>query len=560
MFFNKFSQCILFFGVSLGTVVMSAAETYEADVIVYGGTSAAVMSGVQAKRSGKSVIIVSPDKHLGGLTSGGLGWTDNGHAKGIGGIAREFYIDIKKHYEKPEAWRQQTHEEYKANPRSASRNRPTDECMWVFEPHVAEGLMDRYVSDHEIKVHREAYLDRAKGVVKDGAKIVSITTLGGDVYRGKVFIDGTYEGDLMAASGVDFHVGRESSKVYDESVGGVQRDRRDHGHYFSFTGKKIDPYVVPGDPSSGLLARISDQPPGENGDGDHKIQAYCFRACLTDVPENRVPFTKPEGYDPDQYLLMLRVLDSGWREVFNKFDPMPNRKTDQNNHGPFSMDNIGYNYDYPEASYERRREIIKEHETYQKGLMYFMANDLRVPDDVREPMSKWGLAKDEFMDNGNWSHQLYIREARRMVGEYVMTQHDVEGKTDVKDSIGLGVYTMDSHNAQRYVTPDGGVENEGNVGKRIRHPYPIAMGVVLPKKAQASNLLVPAAASASHIAYGSLRMEPTFMTLGQSSGLIASIAIDQGIAVQDVKYEEDLKPLLVEVKQRLVNPPKVKKN
>jgi hypothetical protein len=398
-----------------------------------------------------------------------------------------------------------------------------------------------------------------KGVEMDGTKIVSITTLDGDVYRGKVFIDGTYEGDLMAAAGVDFHVGRESSATYDESVGGVQKDRRDHRHYFSFTEKKIDPYVVPGDPSSGLLPRISDQAPGENGEGDHKIQAYCFRACLTDAPENRVPFPKPDGYDPDQYLLMLRVFDTGWREVFHKFDPMPNRKTDHNNHGPFSMDNIGYNYDYPEASYERRREIIKEHETYQKGLMYFMANDPRVPADVREPMSKWGLAKDEFVDNGNWSHQLYIREARRMVGKYVMTQHDVEGKTEVKDSIGLGVYTMDSHNAQRYVTEDGGVENEGNVGKRIRHPYPIAMGVVLPKREQASNLLVPAAASASHIAYGSLRMEPTFMTLGQSSGLIASIAIDQGIAVQDVKYEEDLKPLLVEVKQRLVNPPKVKK-
>ena len=514
------------------------------------------MAGVQVSRMGKSVIIVSPDKHLGGLTSGGLGWTDNGHAAGIGGLSLEFYHEVKQHYEKSESWRQETQEQYREHKRPQSRNRKSDKAMWVFEPHVAEKIMDDFVSKHKIKVVRDAWLNREKGVEMKDGKLTSITTLSGDRFVGKVFIDCTYEGDLMAAAGVKFHVGRESNAVYNEEANGIQKDRRDHDHYFT---ANISPYKIPADPESGLLPRVSAKSPGENGEGDKKIQAYCFRACLTNDPENRIQFTKPEGYDADQYLLILRVYESGWRETFRKFDLMPNKKTDQNNHGPFSTDNIGANYDYPEASYERRREIIKEHETYQKGLMYFIANDPRVPEDVRKEMSQWGLPKDEFTDNGNWSHQLYIREARRMIGEYVVTEHDCLSKTNVDDSIGLGVYTMDSHQTQRYVTTEGFVQNEGDVGLHIKKPYPIPYGAIIPKKAEVRNLIVPMAISSSHIAFGSIRMEPTFMILGQSAGTAASIAVERDVDVQDVDYEKDLKPRLLADKQRLIPASKKKK-
>ena len=525
--------------------------TQSADLIVYGGNSPAVMAAVQASKMGRSVILVSPDKHLGGLSSGGLGWTDNGHAGGIGGLSREFYQRIKAHYEEPEAWRQQTQDEFRSIKRSQSRNRPKDDAMWVFEPHVAEGIFDQFISENKITVVRDAWLDRKNGVEKEGNRLVAFSTLDGQRYAGKVFIDATYEGDLMAAAGVTFHVGREANSVYNETINGVQKDRRDHPHHFDVTDLKISPYKIPGDPSSGLLPRVSPAPLPENGTGDHRIQAYCFRACLTNDPENRIPFPKPENYDPEQYEILLRVLQAGWPEFFRKFDLMPNKKTDQNNHGPFSCDNIGFNYDYPEASYERRREIIKEHEDYQKGLMYFVANDPRVPKELQEELRQWGLPKDEFVDNGHWSHQLYIREARRMIGQYVVTEHDVNSKTTVSNSIGKGVYTMDSHNTQRYITEEGYIENEGNVGSHIRKDYPIAFGSILPKQEECSNLLVPGALSASHIAFGSLRMEPTFMILGQSAGTAASFAIEQDIPVQEVNYERDLKPRILADKQRL---------
>ncbi|MGJ8725209.1 MAG: FAD-dependent oxidoreductase [Roseibacillus sp.] len=543
--FKAFFSSLILFAASL------AAKNHKADIIIYGGTSTAVMAGVQASQMGKSVIMVSPDKHLGGLSSGGLGWTDNGHAGGIGGLSRQFYQRIKAYYDNPEAWRQQTQEEFRATPKSQSRNRAKDDAMWIFEPHVAEKIFDQYVTENKITVVRDAWLDRANGVEKDGTRILSLTTLDGQRFQGEVFIDATYEGDLMAAAGVSYHVGREANSTYNETINGVQKDRRDHPHHFDITGLKISPYKVPGDPESGLLPRVHGETPAEDGTGDHRIQAYCFRACLTNDPDNRIPFPKPDNYDPTQYEILLRVLQAGWPEFFGKFDPAPNKKTDQNNHGPFSTDNIGMNYDYPEASYERRREIIKEHEDYQKGLMYFVANDPRVPKDLQNELRQWGLPKDEFVDNGNWSHQLYIREARRMIGQYVVTEHDVYGKTDVNDSIGQGVYTMDSHNVQRYVTPEGFIENEGNVGAHIRTSYPISFGAILPKKEECSNLLVPGAISSSHIAFGSLRMEPTFMILGQSAGTAASFAIDLDIPVQEVNYKRDLQPRLLADQQRL---------
>jgi hypothetical protein len=360
-----------------------------------------------------------------------------------------------------------------------------------------------------------------------------MTTLSGKTFRGKVFIDATYEGDLMAASGIDYHLGREACEVYGEAWNGVQTGVFHHGHHFR---TNISPYVVPGDPASGLLPRISAGDPGPNCSGDDKIQAYCFRMCLTGVPENRVEITRPTGYDSTQYELLVRIFDSGWREFFAKFDPIPNGKTDVNNHGPFSFDNIGMNYAYPEATYEERRKIIHEHVTYQKGLLYFVKTDPRVPEEIRQELHRWGYARDEFTDNGHWPHQIYVREARRMLGEFVMTENEVLGKSPVMQSVGMGSYTMDSHNTQRYVTPEGFVQNEGDIGVHPHTPYQIDLRALLPRREQCDNLLVPVCLSSSHIAYGSIRMEPVFMILGQSAATLAGMAVKEHTGIHSIPY------------------------
>jgi hypothetical protein len=510
-------------------------NSHKADVIVYGGTSAAVATAVQVARMGKSVIIVSPDKHLGGLSSSGLGFTDTGNKEVIGGVAREFYQLLYQHYMKPESWNWQKQSEYgnkgQGNPAIDGENR----TMWIFEPHAAEEAFEQMIQENNITVFREELLDREKGVVKEKGKIISISTLSGKLFKAKMFVDATYEGDLMASAGVKFTVGREAGTVYNEEWNGVQKGVFHHGHYFK---DKIDPYKIPGDPSSGLLPRISKEAPGENGTGDNKIQAYCFRLCLTKLEENKVPITKPEGYDSTQYELLARLSSSRWNEFFGKYDPIPNLKTDVNNHGPFSFDNIGMNWDYPEATYERRREIIKEHVLYQKGLLYFMATDKRIPAEVRETMNQWGFAKDEFTDNGNWPYNIYVRESRRMLGEYVMTENDVLVKRPVPHPVGMGSYTMDSHNVQRYVTEEGYVQNEGDLGVKAPKPYQIDLGSIMPKREDCINLLVPVCVSSSHIAFGSIRMEPVFMILGQSAGTIASMAIDKRKTIYDLTYDE----------------------
>ncbi len=515
-------------------VVRLAAADY--DVVVYGGTSAGVIAAVQAKKMGKSVVVVGPDKHLGGLSSGGLGFTDTGNKAVIGGLSRDFYHRVWAHYDQPSAWKWQKKDQYGNKGQGTPAIDGAQRTMWIFEPHVAEQVFEDFVKENQIPVHRDEWLDRAKGVKKAGARIASITMLSGKVYTGKMFIDATYEGDLMAAAGVDYHVGREANSVYGEQWNGVQVGVLHHRHHFGYLTNKISPYVVPGDPKSGVLPRISTNHPGVYGAGDTKVQAYCYRYCVTDVPENRIPFEKPDGYDPNQYELLVRVYEAGWKETFGKFDPIPNHKTDSNNHGPFSSDNIGFNYDYPEAGYERRREILREHETYQKGWLYFIANDPRVPKDAQTAMRKWGLPKDEFKDNGGWPHQIYVREARRMVGHYVMTENELLKRRPTPDSVGMGSYTIDSHNVQRYITPEGHVQNEGDIGTATKGPYEIAYGSLVPEKGQADNLLVPVCVSSSHIAFGSIRMEPVFMILGQSAATAAVMAMDSGIAVQDVPY------------------------
>ena len=521
-------------------------ETFRADVVVYGGNSAAVSAAVQVARMGRSVIMVSPDIHLGGLSSSGLGFTDTGNKEVIGGIAREFYGLIYDHYQQPEAWKWQKREDYGGRGQGSPAVDGAKRTQWIFEPHVAEEAFEKLMTADDINVFRDEWLDRDSGVVKRGAKIKSIRCLSGKTFKAKVFIDATYEGDLMAAAGVEYTVGRESNDIYGEEHNGVQTGRHDHGHYFLYD---IDPYVVPGDSASGLLFGISRDIPGQVGSGDKKIQAYNFRLCLTDVEENKVPFFAPEGYDPSDYELLARYYKAGWDETFKKFDPVPNGKTDTNNHGAFSSDFIGMNYEYPEASYERRAEIVEQHRRYQAGLYYFIATDPRVPQHIREEMSRWGYARDEFADNGNWPYNIYVREARRMTGQKVMTENEVRGISPVAEPIGMGSYTLDSHNVQRFVNEDGFVQNEGDVGIHL-DPYQIEMKSILPKSGQCCNLVVPTALSCSHIAFGSIRMEPVFMILGQSSAIMAVSSIDSGVNVADISYH-NIAPLLEQAGQIL---------
>jgi len=519
-------------------ITSAASAAVEADLIVYGGTSAGIAAAVQSARMGKSVVLISPTQRLGGLTTGGLGATDSGNKAVIGGFAREFYRRLKKHYDQPAAWTLVNRDKY-ANYRAA------DDAMWMFEPHVAEEVLETMLREANVNVVREQRLVRTEGgVTKDGKRIVAIRTdPSGHEYRGKMFIDATYEGDLMAAAGVSYTVGRESNAAYGETCNGVQKAKNVKNHRFLVP---VDPYKTPGDPASGLVAGVHGDPPGEDGEGDHRVQAYCFRMCMSNVPENRTPFPKPEGYDEARYELLLRNFEAGDLRIPFHALMMPNGKTDTNNSGAFSTDNIGMNYDYPEASYERRAEIVREHEAYQKGLMWTLANHPRVPEEVRQHMAQWGLAKDEFTDNGNWPTELYVREARRMVSDYVVTEHDARLARKCEDPVGMGSYNMDSHNVQRYVDADGHAANEGDVQVPPSGPYAISYRAIVPRRGEAENLLVPVCLSASHIAYGSIRMEPVFFILGQSAATAACQAIDANIPVQDVPYDKLRERLLAD--------------
>jgi len=525
--------CLLI--LAAGCTIDKGSDSYNADVVIYGGTSAAITAAVQLARMDKKVIIVCRERHLGGMTSSGLGFTDVGDKSVIGGISREFYQRVYNSYQDEESWKWQKKEEYGNVGQGTPAIDGDRKTMWIFEPHVAEKIFEDFIRENQIVVFRDKSLDREKGVVKKDGKIVSVRMLSGEIFNGKIFIDATYEGDLMAAARVTYNVGREPAAKFNEMWNGVQTGVFHHGH--NFGTMKISPYIVEGEPASGVLPRISTDEPGKKGLGDNRLQAYCFRMCLTKVEENRVPFERPENYDSTQYELLIRILSNGWNETFQKFDPIPNHKTDVNNHGPFSFDNIGMNYEYPEASYERRKEIINEHINYQKGLLYFYANDPRIPKPIQSEMKLWGLAKDEFANNGNWPYQIYVREARRMKGEYIMTEREVLEGQRVPRPVGMGSYTLDSHNTQRYITPEGFVQNEGDIGVEPKQPYQIDMGCILPVKEECRNLLVPVAVSSSHIAFGSIRMEPVFMILGQSAGIIAGLALETNTGIHDLNYE-----------------------
>ena len=480
----------------------SRSRTY--DVCVYGSTSAGVVAAYSAAQCGKSVVLIEPTEHVGGMTTGGLGFTDIGNKQVIKGVAKEFYRKVGRHYGRLE--------------------------QWIFEPSVADSIMRSYLQHENITVltgRRIVSADKAGTrmtsiVVETSAEPHSTMTVGADY-----FIDCSYEGDLMARAGVSYVVGRESNDTYGETYNGVELMT---GHQFP---DGIDPYRVEGDPSSGLLWGISDAEVAPDGTGDEMVQAYNYRICLTSDPDNMIPITRPEGYDSTRYELLLRLIEAQPdKRMLNDYfiwSRMPNDKTDINNRGGFSTDMIGMNHSYPEASYDERDSIIAAHTLYTKGLLWFLGNDPRVPDIMRKRMRMWGYPKDEYTAFGHWTPQLYIREARRMVGEYVATQADCEGRAVVNDGVAMAAYQMDSHNCQRIVITENGrdmVKNEGNVEIGGGLPYPISYRSITPKRSECTNLLVPVCLSASHIAYGSIRMEPVFMVLGQ----VAAVAVAEAMA------------------------------
>jgi len=514
----------------LAGLTASAAEKY--DIVIYGGSSGGITAAIQSARMGKTAVLIEPTKFLGGLTTGGLGATDIGNKRAIGGMSREFYGNVFKYYTDAARWKQQTREEYFAKKHHG--NSGNEDTMWTFEPHAATEIYDAMLAPAKDKVTVvfSERLDLKKGVVKDGTKITKIIMESGREFEGQMFIDATYEGDLMAKAGVSYHVGREANATYGETLNGVQV-----GHSKSHQFKvDVDPYVKPGDPGSGLLPGIEKEP-GEEFSGDKKVQAYNFRMCTTDAPENRRDWEKPANYDEKWFELALRNVEAGDDRISWAPSWMPNRKTDTNNNFAISTDFIGQNWDYPEADYATRAKIWKAHEDWQKGLMWTYAHHPRVPEKIRAAFQKMGLAKDEFTDNGNWPRQLYVREARRMISDYVMTEKNCKRQEVIADSVGMGAYNMDSHHIQRYVTKEGFVRNEGDVQVGSR-PYPVSYRSIRPKAAECTNLLVPLCLSASHIAYGSIRMEPVFMVMGQSAATAAAHAIEEGKSVQDIDLDK----------------------
>jgi FAD dependent oxidoreductase len=505
------------------------------DVVIYGDSSGAVVAAIAAKREGRSVMWVNPTSFPGGMSSSGLGATDFlSYRSTFGGIASEFYDGVAKAY-------------------------GTD-FVRSFEPHIGKQVFEKMIADAGVSVVYNEKLDRVSGngVSMDGKRITAITMLSGKTYQGKMFIDATYVGDLMAAAGVTYTVGREAESQYGEDMAGVRRGdtnprvhytQKDKDHFV----KDVDPYVQQGDPSSGLLPHIHHIEGLKNGTGDSKIQAYNYRVCLTTDPENRIPIDKPPGYREIDHELLLRNFDAGDMRVPALIEPLADRqKVDWNSMHAVGSDLPGVNWDYPEASYERRNEIEKEHETYIRGFLWTMSNNPRVPEAIRKRTAAYGLPKDEFTDNGGWPWMIYIREARRTVSDYVMTQLDCSGQRKASDPVGLGSFGMDSHCVQHIVTDRGNVQNEGVIWRTPPRPYGISYRSIIPRKGECENLFSPICLSASHVAHGSIRMEPVFMALSQSAAIAAGIAIDENLAVQDVAYPSLLEKL--EAAKQIVRP------
>ncbi|MBW8713058.1 MAG: FAD-dependent oxidoreductase, partial [Acidobacteria bacterium] len=456
---------------------------------------------------GLTVALLEPGRHLGGMVSGGLGWTDYGKKEVIGGYSLEFFQRVGAKYGR--------------------------EIEWHFEPHVAESVFNDLIKDTGVRVLLEHPLREKHGVAKTGTTVTQVVTENGTSFRARVFVDASYEGDLMAQTGVTYRWGREGISAYGESLAGV----RDRTPFHQFKAA-----VSPLDSAGKLLPEIMPRSTDSVGAADKRVQAYNFRLCMTRNPANRVAWPKPAGYSAARYALLARYLPVFEQELGRplaindvmKADIVQNGKSDTNNNGAFSTDYIGGSYEYPEGSYATRARIRQAHVDYIQGFLYFLATDSRVPASLSAEMKEWGLCADEFVDADHWPYQLYVREARRMVGEYVMSQKDIQTELTKPDSIGMGSYNSDSHNVQRRPTEDGrAVENEGDMQVPVT-PYEIPYRLILPKRTQATNLLVPVCFSATHVAYSTLRMEPQYMILGQAAGVAAKLAIDGKQAVQDV--------------------------
>ncbi len=490
-----------------------AAEPRRTEVIVYGGTPSGLIAAIAAAREGKSVLVLEPGRHIGGMVTGGLGATDTGNRAAIGGYAREFFQRVRDYYVK----------QYGAD----SEQVKTCSEGYHFEPHVATAVFQEMLKEAKVEVLLDQSLDKAR---KSGAHIASITTRKGDEFTASVWIDATYEGDLMARAGVAYTIGREAKGQYGESIAGVQA--RSPAHQWSV---KLSPFAE----DRQLLPLIQTGAAGEAGAGDKKVQAYNFRLCMTDRADNRVPFPKPVHYDPKRYELLARYLaqkpDVKVGQLMNPVR-MPNGKTDTNNNGPMSTDHIGANWDYPEADEATRARIRQDHVEYSQGFLYFLTNDPRVPEALHQEINQWGLAKDEFTDTDHWPHQLYVREARRMIGAFLMTQNDIMKDRAKEESVGLGSYNTDSHHVQRIVGPDGFVLNEGDFQVPVQ-PYAIPYGSLVPRPAECDNLLVPVCLSATHVAYCTIRMEPVYMILGHAAGVAAALASDGKTPVQQVNVK-----------------------
>jgi hypothetical protein len=479
-------------------------RTYTSDICIYGATASGIVAAVEAARSGKKVNLVEFSRFIGGMTTSGLSATDIGDKDAIGGITLEFHKELGKVY-------------------------GTEE-HWFFEPHVALSIFRDWLERYKVNLYREQRLKNLE--ISPERRITGLITENGDIFRASVYIDATYEGDLMAAAGVSYTSGRESNEVYGEAFSGVHLGSPHH----NFT-RFVDPYRIPGDIYSGVLPGICTYSPGVNGEGDDLIQAYNFRLCLT-KKDNRVPFPKPANYDKFRYALAERYINMGIFDIFDLTVPLPGGKADHNNWGAVNTDNIGKSQGWPEGSYEERQEIYQDHLDYQQGLFWFLLNDESLPKRVRTMTAKWGLAPDEFTDTDNWPPQLYVREARRMISDYVLTESDVLGKNQIEDSVGMGSFKMDSHNCKR-VIKNGRAINEGNIEVAIPAPYSIPYRALRPKRTECVNLIVSVCISASHVAFCSMRMESTFMVLGQSAAAAAALAIDKADAVvQNISYSD----------------------
>lgn len=521
----------------LATLVLAKAEDLlKADVVVYGDASGGVTAAVQVARMGKTVILVSQYGHLGGLTSSGLGWSDIGNDAILGGISKKFYHRLYQHYQNDHAWTQESRATFPNEGQGVPALNPKTELASTFEPKVAEKIFDDMARENGVRIIK-GRLDLKNGTLKNGPRITAIRLEDGRLVHGRVFIDASYEGDLLDKAGVSFVIGRESNATYDETGNGITGPRQ--GNQLP---NKIDPYLVQGDPKSGLLPGVNPDMGGEVGDGDHRLQAYCYRMVLTDVESNRLPIPKPANYDPADYELFFRSIEAGQKGGFFKTTLVPNRKTDGNNTGGISCDWIGGNYgpdwNWATLDHQERESLAAKHRDYQLGFLWTLQNHERVPEKIRQDTSRWGLAKDEFTDNGNWPYNLYVREARRMKSDFVMTENHCRRSLPVEDPVGMGAYTLDSHHVQRFVHK-GMVKNEGDIQSHLNgKAYGISYRAIVPRESECDNLLVPWALSASHIAFGSIRMEPVFMILGQSSGTAASLAIDADCAVQEVPYDK----------------------